>query len=426
MKELRARIGRFEAPVDYAAIRPWMQRVRAVAAATIGGAALISIILDVPGAEFPAFAALAVVIHALVRGRAVHSPVEPLMIDAVAIAVGVGGSDHAHTPLIAAAAYLIAASITFGGISTLIWAMGTFGAAIVIRPIIPIAGPQDLPMAGEVTMWVASAVFLAGVALSLTAAASAVYRARRRHDEALVAERRVSEMKNEFVSMVTHELRTPLTNIAGFATTLSDTWQELTEDDISEFLGIIVSESEHLQNLVEDVLAIPRLEAGRLHLDVTEFQLRPSAFKVVDLIFPDGGERSASVSIGGNVVVRADPTRVEQVLRNLIENARKYGGDEISIDAVPLGDEWQVVISDTGSGLSTEDRDRVFDAFEQVTAGDARTDTGFGLGLAVARHLVEAMNGRIWYEPGFPVGARFCFTLPAADAGALGSSAEVA
>ncbi len=426
MKELRARIARFEAPVDYAVVRPWLQRVRVVAAATIGVAALIAVLLNVPGAEFTAGAAAAVMAHALVRGRAAHSPVEPLVIDATAIALGVGISDHAHTPLVAAAAYLVAASITFGGISTLIWTLSTFGGVIAIRPFLPIASPRDLPMAGEASMWVAAAVFLAAVALSLTAAASAVYRARRRHDEALVAERRVSEMKNEFVSMVTHELRTPLTTIAGFATTLSETWHELTEDDISEFLGIIVSESDHLQNLVEDVLAIPRLEAGRLLLDVTEFQLRPSAFKVADLIFPDGGERSASVSIGGNVVVRADPNRVEQVLRNLLENARKYGGDEISVDAVPLGDEWQIIVSDTGAGLSSEDRNRVFDAFEQATAGDARTDTGFGLGLAVARHLVEAMDGRIWYEPGFPVGARFCFTLPAADAAALGSSAEVA
>ncbi len=427
MLDLRARIGRFEAPVDYGAIRPWLQRVRAVAALTVGIASSIGVLLDVPGAVFSAALAFAVMIHAMTRGRIPHSPIEPLVIDAVAIALGLGGSDHAHSSLIAAAAYLIAASITFGGISTLIWALGTFGATVAVRPLLPVSNPGELPPAGEAIVWLTVALFLVAVALSLTTAAAAVYRARRRHDEALAAERRASEMRNEFVSMVTHELRTPLTNIVGFASTLNETWQELPAEDITEFLAIITSESDHLQNLVDDVLAIPRLEAGRLVLDVTDFQLRPSAFKVVNLIFPEGGERSASVSIGGNVVVTADPNRVEQVLRNLLENARKYGGDEVSVDAIPLGDEWQIVVADTGSGLSIEDQERVFDAFDQGTTGYARSETGFGLGLTVVRHLVEAMDGRIWYEPGFPVGARFCFTLPAADAAEIGpAAAEVA
>jgi signal transduction histidine kinase len=243
-----------------------------------------------------------------------------------------------------------------------------------------------------------------------------VFHSRRQQKAAIDEVQKASEMKNQFVSMVTHELRTPLTNIAGFAETLAETWSELPEDDIDEFLRIIVSESEHLTNLVEDVLAIPRLEAGRLLLEVTDFQLRPAAFKVADLLFPEGGDRRASVSIGGNVAVSADPNRVEQVLRNLLENARKYGGDQVNVEAIPLGDEWQLVVSDTGPGLPLEDRERIFAAFEQVTSGDARTETGFGLGLAVAKNLVEAMGGRIWYEPGFPVGARFCFTLPAAAA----------
>jgi two-component system phosphate regulon sensor histidine kinase PhoR len=222
-------------------------------------------------------------------------------------------------------------------------------------------------------------------------------------------------MKNEFVSMITHELRTPLTNISGFADTLQEMWRHLPESDVDEFLRIIVSESGHLHNLVEDVLTIPRLEAGRLLLDPADFDLRAAAFKVVNLLFPEGGERSASVSIGSNVVVHADPNRVDQVLRNLVENARKYGGDTVSVEAVARNEEWQIVVTDNGTGLPRGAEGRVFEAFEQVTSGDSRADTGFGLGLTVARHLVEAMNGRIWYEPGFPIGARFCFTLPAGE-----------
>jgi signal transduction histidine kinase len=199
---------------------------------------------------------------------------------------------------------------------------------------------------------------------------------------------------------------------------MKDGWRDLDPDEVDDFLRIIVGEAEHLGNLVEDVLAIPRLEAGNLLLDATDFQLRPAVYKIVDLLYPAGGELSAAVTIGGNVNVCADPNRVEQVLRNLLENARKYGGDQVSIEATPTGDDYQIVITDNGPGVSVEDRDRIFGTFEQARQGHSRTQSGFGLGLAVAKHLIEAMGGRIWYEPGFPVGARFCFTLPRAVADA--------
>jgi signal transduction histidine kinase len=412
MTKLRVRFGRFEAPVDYGEIFPWLQRVRVGAALTILAAATVVGYMRVPGALFPMALAAIVAIHAGVRITKSHSPTEVLVVDAIAIAIGLGVTAQTHAPLIAAAAYLIAAAITFGGLPSLFWALSSFAISLVIRPHLPIPDLDTLSGASKAALWITVAVFLSAVALSLMVAASEMYNAKKAQTAALAAERGASEMKNQFVSMVSHELRTPLTNISGFAETLHDTWQELPGIDVDEFLAIIVSESEHLKDLVEDVLAIPRLEAGRMLLDPTDFPLRPAAFKIVDLLIPDGGERSASVSIGSNVVVHADPNRVEQVLRNLIDNARKYGGQSISVDAVPFGNDWQIVVADTGTGLSPEDRERVFKAFEQVTSGDTRTETGFGLGLAVAAHLVDAMGGRIWYEPGFPVGARFCFTLP--------------
>jgi signal transduction histidine kinase len=424
---LRRRIGRFEAPVEYAGIRLRLQRVRAVAAGTIAAGFAAGYVLGVTSAWFPAAAAGIAMVHALVRGRMPHRPIEPLIVDALFIAIGLGIVVHGHVALIAGIAYLIAVAITFGGIVEVIGALSVVALITAMLPYLPLPSAPEAGLTGEAIVWLTALVFLSGVALSLTAAATTVYHSRQRQREALDEVQRAAEMKNQFVSMVTHELRTPLTNIAGFTDTLSQTWRELPEDDIDEFLRIISSESEHLNNLVEDVLAIPRLEAGRLLLELTDFQLRPAAFKVADLLFPEGGDRSASVSIGGNVMVTADPNRVEQVLRNLLENARKYGGDQVNVEAIPLGDEWQIVVSDTGPGLPVEDRDRIFAAFEQVTSGDARTDTGFGLGLAVAKNLVEAMNGRIWYEPGFPVGARFCFTLPAAAARpAEGTASEVA
>lgn len=402
--------------MDYASIRGRLQRVRVVAIVVIAAAFGTGMVLGVESAWLPTVAAGFAAIHAVVRIRTRHSIVESLVVDAVFIIVGFSVLEHAHVALVAAIAYLIALGITFGGISATIAALAAFSTTAVAVQILPMPHPAALSAAGEAIIWVAALIFLSGVALSLTAAATTVYRSRGEQTAALEEVRKASEMKNQFVSMVTHELRTPLTNIAGFADTLSQSWHELPAEDIDEFLRIVVSESDHLKNLVEDVLAIPRLEAGRLLLEITDFQLQPAAFKVADLLFPEGGDRRASVSIGGTVMVTADPNRVEQVLRNLLENARKYGGDQVNVEAIPLGDEWQIVVSDTGPGLPVEDRDRIFVAFEQVTAGDARTDSGFGLGLAVAKNLVEAMGGRIWYEPGFPIGARFCFTLPAARA----------
>ncbi|MEE8497200.1 MAG: HAMP domain-containing sensor histidine kinase, partial [Acidimicrobiia bacterium] len=414
MTQFRARMGRFEPPVDYRRVQPWLLTVRAAAASVILAATALGMYFGVAGIELSAAMAAVVLVHSLVRRRMPHSPTEVLVIDAITISVGLGVNAHAHTQFVGAAAYLIAASVAFGGLKTLFWSLGAFGASIMLQPLLPGPDPTTLPLAGEIIGWVAVAVFLSGVALSLLAAATEVFKTKGAQAAALAAERKASQMKTEFVSMITHELRTPLTNITGFIDTLQESWKVISPAEVDEFLQIVVSESEHLKDLVDDVLAIPRLEAGKLLMDPTHFSLRAAAFKVVNRIFPEGGERSASVSIGSNVIVHADPHRVEQILRNLIENAHKYGGDTVAVEAIPVGAEWQIVVSDNGTGLTDADGERIFEAFEQVTSGDSRTDTGFGLGLTVARHLIEATGGRIWYEPGFPVGARFCFTLPAA------------
>ena len=414
MPSPRALWERLAAPVDYGPIRPWIQRVRAGAALIVGLASGAGIVRGIDGSWVPAIAAAVVILHALTRGRTMAPIAESHAVDAICLVAGVAIVSHTDQILIAATAYFIAAGITFGGVRAAVVVLAVFGAAIGVQSALPITRMESPPLAGEPLLWITVGLLLSGVAISLVSSSMAVAAARKRQEQALAAERRAAEIKTEFVSMVTHELRTPLTNIAGFAITMRDSWQELSVAEVEEFLRIIVGEAEHLANLVDDVLAIPRLEAGRLLVEAAEFPLQPAAFRITDLIFPAGGQRSASVAVSGRVRVYADPNRVEQVLRNLLENARKYGGDEIRVDATEHGDEWIIVVADNGPGVPLEHRERIFGAFEQVTGGDARSDTGFGLGLAVARHLVEAMGGRIWYEPGFPVGARFCFSLPAA------------
>lgn len=414
MPHKKALLDRLAAPVDYGPIRPWIQRVRAVASAAVATACAAGLVTGIDMAWLPGTTAAIVALHAVTRGRRVASITESLMVDALTLTVGLSVADHFDQVLVAASAYFIAVSAILGGFRVATRVVTVFGAAVAILTFGPVPHPEALPPAAEIILWITVAMLLVGVAVSLGAALSAVADARVYQAQALEAERRAGDIKSEFVSMVTHELRTPLTNIAGFAMTMRESWHDLSPEEMEEFLRIIVGEADHLANLVDDVLAIPRLQAGRLLIEAADFPLRPAAFRITDLIFPAGGEKSASVAVSGRVRLHADPNRVEQVLRNLLENARKYGGTEVQVDATPLGNEWIVVVADNGPGVPPEHRERIFGTFEQVTGGDARTDSGFGLGLAVARHLVEAMGGRIWYEPAFPLGSRFCFSLPAA------------
>ncbi|MGI9608864.1 MAG: sensor histidine kinase, partial [Acidimicrobiia bacterium] len=210
-----------------------------------------------------------------------------------------------------------------------------------------------------------------------------------------------------------HELRTPLTSIAGFTDTLRESWVTFGPGEIDEFLLIMRRETEHLRDLVEDILVIPRLEAGHLRLESEELDLRRAVFDSGDAVFTETGTEFV-VTIPGGVTVKADRVRISQVLRNLLENARKYGGDQVLVDGDLDGDLFRVMISDNGPGVPEDDIDRIFDHFEQLQKGDARSGQGVGLGLPIARKLVGAMGGELWYEPRFPIGARFCFTLPLA------------
>jgi len=219
-------------------------------------------------------------------------------------------------------------------------------------------------------------------------------------------------IKNDFVALVSHELRTPLTSIAGFSDTLVESWRDLAPEEVEEFLGIINRQAMYLGDLVEDVLVIPRLEANRLRLDPDLFDLGDLIEDVAKLVFPSGERKSALVSLPDGVRVFADRRRVHQVIRNVMENARKYGGDQVLVEGFVLGDQYLIVVSDNGPGVPDEETQKVFEDFEQLSKGDSRDSTGMGLGLPIARRLARAMDGDVWYERRFPTGARFCYSLP--------------
>ena len=255
------------------------------------------------------------------------------------------------------------------------------------------------------------AIALLVVVLVAWIASRLIRQARDRELRAHEAAEHARRMKDEFVSMVSHELRTPLTSIAGFADTLRASWRSLPDTEVDEFLRIITGQAHHLGELVEDVLVIPRLEAGRLQIESSAFDLAELANEAIDLVFPPGNGRDVSVVVPGGIVAFADRRRVMQIVRNLCENAKKYGGDQILVEGLALRNQYLLVVADNGPGVVSTDRERIFEHFEQVTKGDARREDGIGLGLPIARRLARAMGGDVWYEERFPTGARFCFTL---------------
>lgn len=248
--------------------------------------------------------------------------------------------------------------------------------------------------------------------VTIVVAAFLVIRADLDKRRAVRAAEEAHSIKNDFVAMVSHELRTPLTSIAGFADALINGWQELPEAEVDEFLGYIHKQSLYLGDLVEDVLVIPRLEAGRLRFKPQMFDLGQVVHEVSEVLFSGEDDRDTVVAMPTGLMVDADPKRVQQVVRNLLENARKYGGDQILIEGFAHGDHYVVVVADNGAGVPDEAVDTIFEHFEQLSKGDARSSSGIGLGLPIARRLGRAMGGDVWYERRFPTGSRFCFSLP--------------
>lgn len=258
--------------------------------------------------------------------------------------------------------------------------------------------------------WLSVLLALVGV-IAVVASGMAVAGSRLRERRAVLAAEEAKSIKNDFVAMVSHELRTPLTSIAGFADHLVRDWRQLPRAEVEEFLSHIHKQSLYLGDLVEDVLVIPRLEAGRLRFRPEMIDLGNVVHDVTEFLFAaDGG--GVVISMPAGVLIEADPKRVQQVVRNLLENARKYGGDQVLVEGFGHGDYYVVVVADNGPGVPDPSVDRIFDHFEQLSKGDARSSSGIGLGLPIARRLARAMGGDVWYERRFPTGSRFCLSLP--------------
>ena len=231
----------------------------------------------------------------------------------------------------------------------------------------------------------------------------------------ITRERELDEMKSQLLSTVSHELRTPLASIKGFATTLLRQDVQWDEDSRREFLAIIDEESDRLSELISNLLDMSRIEAGTLRVEPESTDLRPIVQETVSEFQILTRDHHIQVSLPPSLpLALADPRRVRQVLRNLVENAVKYSPEGGVIDvAVQTGAETiQVSVADRGIGIERRHLDRIFDRFYQIDSASTRKVGGSGLGLSISKAIIEAHSGEIWAQSQPGVGSTFHFTLP--------------
>ncbi|MFL5732337.1 MAG: ATP-binding protein [Chloroflexia bacterium] len=228
--------------------------------------------------------------------------------------------------------------------------------------------------------------------------------------------RETNRLKDEFVSMVSHELRTPLASIKGYSHTLMNADGHWDDETRQEFVGIIADESDKLTDLVENILEMSRIGAGRLPVTPEPILLSRFCQEVINRVSKQYRSVEFDCSLTDPLpVVEADPRRLEQVLMNLLQNAAKYSG----AGKVELGGSYDggrevvIYVRDRGVGIAPEHLPHLFDRFYRADDTGAGKSTGTGLGLAIAKALVEAQGGRIWVESQPGEGSTFFFTLPA-------------
>jgi Na+/proline symporter/nitrogen-specific signal transduction histidine kinase len=239
----------------------------------------------------------------------------------------------------------------------------------------------------------------------------------------------LDRLKDDFVSTVSHELRTPLTSIRAFSQILfNDPDTDLPRR--TEFLGIIVNESERLTRLINDVLDLAKLESGRAKWQVTTLDLRSV---IADSVAATGQlfrERAIGLQTRvatGEAAVQADRDRLMQVLINLLSNAAKFcqgGSGRVVVELRKLDGFFQVDVADNGPGVAPHAEELIFEKFRQ--AGDTLTGKpqGTGLGLPISRQIVDHFGGRLWVHATPGGGATFSFTLPAAAATSAAQAAQ--
>jgi signal transduction histidine kinase len=226
----------------------------------------------------------------------------------------------------------------------------------------------------------------------------------------------VSQHKSEFLANMSHELRTPLNAIIGFSEVLVEQmFGELNEKQ-EEYLQDILSSGRHLLSLINDILDLSKVEAGRMELELGTFALPEALENGLTMIKERASRHGITLSLDVDPqigIIEADERKVKQVVFNLLSNAIKFtpDGGQVTVSARLADDAIEIAVRDTGIGIAPEDQARIFEEFRQVGQSATRAE-GTGLGLALTRKFVELHGGRIWLESQVGDGSTFTFTLP--------------
>jgi len=225
--------------------------------------------------------------------------------------------------------------------------------------------------------------------------------------------RTADEIKATFISIVSHELRTPVALIKGYASTLRRDDAKWDKSTISDSLAVIEEEADRLSKMIDDLLDASRLQAGGLSLNRGDVSLPLLAKRVAERFTTQSNKHTITAEFPEKFpIVLADETRMEQVVSNLVSNALKYAlQGKIKITGAVRPEQVIVCVSDEGPGIEAKDLPHIFDRFYRSTKAVKHTK-GAGLGLYLARAIVEAHGGRIWADPKPDSGARICFSLP--------------
>ena len=226
-----------------------------------------------------------------------------------------------------------------------------------------------------------------------------------------------SRNKSEFLANMSHELRTPLNAVIGFSDVLEQRMFGELSDRQSEYVRDIASSGRHLLDLVNEILDLSKVEAGRMELESSEFAIADTIHGALGFV----RERAAGHRIGLDATlpadlgtVLADERKIRQVLLNLLSNAVKFtpDGGRVAVRALRADGEMQVSVQDTGIGIAPEDQPRVFEEFRQVGKASDRSREGTGLGLTLAKRFIELHGGRIWIDSEVGKGTTFTFAMP--------------
>ncbi|MBM4064224.1 MAG: ammonium transporter [Planctomycetes bacterium] len=235
--------------------------------------------------------------------------------------------------------------------------------------------------------------------------------------KANIALEKANRLKSEFLATMSHELRTPLNSIIGFAEVLKDEVVGTISAEQKEYLSDIHGSGQHLLNMINSILDLSKIEAGKLELHYEEFPVKEAVNEVLNTII--GFSNKKGIRIHTHIhedvpSITVDKVKFKQIMFNLLSNAIKFTPENgrVAINASLMNQHVQIAVSDTGIGIKSEDMDKIFEAFRQVDASYARRYEGTGLGLALTKRLVELHGGKIWVISEFGKGSTFTFTLP--------------